>query len=116
MNLTSLIADVKKQINAQLFKLRKLRKRITTSCAFSIHKQTVLPLFDYVGFLLYLTNASDRYDLQVLQNDALRTCYNVRLRDKMSIKKLYAEAKLLSLDQRRVIQLLSLMYNHKKMA
>ena len=31
----------------------------------------------------------------------------------MSIKRLHGEAKLLSLDQRRIIQLLSLMFNHK---
>ena len=32
----------------------------------------------------------------------------------MSIKKLHADAKLLSLEQRHLMQLLSLMYNHKK--
>ena len=32
----------------------------------------------------------------------------------MPIRKLHAEANLLSLDQRRIIQLLALMYNHKK--
>ena len=96
-----------------MFKLRKLRSSITTFCAISIYKQTILPLFDYSGFLLHSINVSDRYDLQVIQNDALQTCYNVRLRDRMSVKKLHGEAKLLSLDQRRIIQLLSLMFNHK---
>ena len=114
LNLTSLIADVKKNVTGQLFKLRKLRSKITTFCAISIYKQTILPLLDYAGFLLHSINISDRDDLQVLQNDALRTCYNIRRRDRMSIKKLHAEAKLLSLDQRRKIQLLSLMYNHRK--
>ena len=114
MNLTSLLADVKKNTTCHLFKLRKLRRTIRTYCTISIYKQTILPLLDYAGFLLYSLNASDRYDLQILQNDALRTCYNVRLRDRMSIKNLHAEANLLSLDQRRIIQLLALMYNHKK--
>ena len=113
MNLTSLICDVKKNVLFQLFKLRKLRRLITTFCAVSIYKQTILPLFDYSGFLLHSINASDCYDLQVIQNDALRTCYNVRLRDRLSVKKLHAEAKLSSLDQRRIVQLLLLMYNHK---
>ena len=72
-----------------------------------------MPLFDNAGFLLYSINASDRNDLQGIQNDALRTCYNVRRRDRMSIKNLHAEANLLSLDQRRIIQLLMLMFNHK---
>ena len=114
MSLTHFVSDVKKKVTGQLFKLRKLRKMITPFCAISIYKQTILPFFDYCGFLLQSINVSDRSDLQVLQNDALRTCYNVRRRDKMSIKKLHADAKLLSLEQRRLIQLLSLMYNHEK--
>ena len=56
---------------------------------------------------------SDRDDLQVLQNDCLRTCYNVHCRDRMSVAVLHTDAKLLSLDQRRKIQLLHLMYKHK---
>ena len=112
MNLTSLLSDVKRNVSGHLFKLRKLRSKITTFCAISIYKQTVLPLFDYAGYLLHSANVSDRNDLQVLQNDALRTCYNVRRRDRMSIKNLHVEAKLLSLDQRQIIQLLSLMFIH----
>ena len=114
MNLTSLVSDVKKKVTYQLFKLRKLRNMITEFCAISIYKQTVLPLFDYAGFLLQSINSSDKSNLQVLQNDALRTCYSVRRRDRMSIKKLHVKAKLLSLEQRRLVQLLSLMFNHKK--
>ena len=71
MNLTSLLSDVKKNIMCQMFKLRKLRRMITTKCAISIYKQTVLPLFDYAGFMLHSTNVSDRNDLQVIQNDML---------------------------------------------
>ena len=114
MNLTGLLADIKRKVTCHLFKLRKIRRIITTYCAISIYKQTILPLLDYTGFLIHSLNVSVRYDLQILQNDALRTCYNVRRRDRMSIKKLHAEAKLLSLNQRRIIQLLALMYNHRK--
>ena len=113
MNLTNVLSDVKKKVVGQLFKLCKIRNMITTFCAVSIYKQTILPILDYAGFLLQSCNISDRGELQVLQNDALRTCYNIRLRDRMSIKKLHNEAKLLSLEQRRNIQLLSLMYRHK---
>ena len=100
-------------INTQLFELRKLRKSVTDFCAISIYKQTILLLFDYAGFLLQSLNSSDRSDPQVLQNDPLRTCYNVRRRDRMSIKKLHSRAKLLSLEQSSIIQLSSLMYNQK---
>ena len=49
-----------------------------------------------------------------MQNDALRTCFNVKRRDKLSIFKLHKKAKLLSLEQRRTYQLLHLMYIHKE--
>ena len=113
MNLTNVLSDVKKKVVGQLFQFCKIRNMITTFCAVSIYKQTILPILDCAGFLLQSCNISDRGKLQVLQNDALRTCYNIRLRDRMSIKKLHNEAKLLSLEQRRNIQLLSLMYSHK---
>ena len=113
LTLTPLIADVKRKISGHLFRLRKLRRLITVDCALAIYKQIILPVFDYAGFMLYSANQSDRSDLQVLQNDALRTCYFVRRRDRVSVKNLHRKAKLLSLDQRRQIQLLLLMYNHK---
>ena len=113
MDLTDLLSGVKKRITHHLFKLRKLRKYINVQCSLLIYKQTILPLLDYAGFLLNSCNVSDRDDLQVLQNDCLRTCYNVHRRDHLSISVLHNDAKLLSLDQRRKIQLLSLMYKHK---
>ena len=114
MSLTNLVSDVKKNIIGHLFRLRKLRWIINTDCALSIYKQIILPVMDHAGFLLYSINQSDRSDLQVLQNDALRTCYYVRQRDRVSIQNLHRRAKLLSLDQRRQIQLLTLMFIHKK--
>ena len=113
MSLTGLVSMVKKNVISQLFKLRKIRRMITTKCAIDIYKQTILPLFDYPGFMLYSINQSDKNDLQTLQNDALRTCFNVQRKDRLSVKNLHTQAKLLSLDQRRQIQLLTLMYMHK---
>ena len=111
--MSGLLSDVKKSVLNKLFTLRKLRRYITEKCAITIYKQTILPVFDYVNFLLVSCNKSDQHDLQIIQNDALRTCYNVRRRDKMSIVNMHAKAKLLSLQQRRNIQLLGLMYTHK---
>ena len=113
MDLTELLSGVKKTINHHLFKLRKLRKYLTVDCSILVYKQTILPLLDYAGFLLNSCNVSDRDDLQILQNDCLRTCYNVQRRDRMSVATMHKNAKLLSLSQRRTIQLLSLMYIHE---
>ena len=113
MDLTGLVSTVKKTVTNHLFKLRKIRKFINQESAVIIYKQTILPLLDYSGFLLNSCNVSDRGDLQILQNDALRTCYNVKRRDRMSIRQMHYDANLLSLDQRRKIQLLLLMFIHK---
>ena len=78
-----------------------------------IYEQKFLPILDYAGFLLIACNISDRSDLQKLQNHALTICYNVRLRDIVSIIHMHTRASLLSLEQRRQKQLLCLMYIHK---
>ena len=114
MNLTALLSDLKKTVLHKLYVLRKLRPYITEKCAISIYKQTILPHFDYVGFMLLSCNKSDCDDLQIIQNDALRTCYNVKRRDRLSISNMHKRSKLLSLQQRRTMQLLSLMFLHKK--
>ena len=114
MSLTSFLSDTKKIVFQKLFNLSKLRYFTREKGAISIYKQTILPMFDYAGFILIACTKSDRYDLQVLQNDALRTCYNVKRCDKLSILKLHKKANLLSLEQRRIQQLLHLMYLHKQ--
>ena len=113
MTLSGLLSDVKKKVLNKLFNLRKLRYYINDKTALSIYKQTILPILDYAGFMLISCNKSDRHDLQVLQNDALRTCLNVKRRDKLSVSSMHKQSNLLSLEQRRSFQLLCLMYQHK---
>ena len=45
---------------------------------------------------------------------AFDICYNVRLLDRLSLLEIHREANLASLEQRRHIQLLCLMYIYKK--
>ena len=113
MTLNCLLSDIKKTVSNRLFNFRKLRRYITEQSAITIYKQIILPAFDYAGFMLISCNKSDRYDLHVIQNDVLRTCYNVKRRDKLSISNMHKKANLLSLEQRRTFQLLSLMCIHK---
>ena len=96
-----------------IYSLAKIRNRITLKCALAIYKQTILPLFDYTGFMQLTINVSDKNDLQILQNNALRICYNVRLRDKVLIERMHNQANLLSLDQRRQKQVLLLLFIYK---
>ena len=88
----------------------KNRITIDLKCALTIYKQTILPLLDNAGFMLLSVNSYDKHDWQVLQNNALRICFNVGLRDIISIKRMHDRANLLSLDQRRQKQVLFLLF------
>ena len=114
MTLMPLLSRLKTRVVNKIYMLVKIRNMITVQCAISIYKQTILPILDYAGFLIIACNISDRSDLQKLQNHALRICYNVRLRDRVSIVQMHTRAGLLSLEQRRQKQLLSLMFIHKQ--
>ena len=53
-------------------------------------------------------------EFQIMQNDALRFCNNTCLNDRVSLTNLHKKANLASLEQRRFVQLLSLMYKLSK--
>ena len=110
MSLSYLVKDIKKKISNRIFGLRKLRRYLTFDAAVLVYKQTILPIIDYAGFLLVTCNKEDRNDFQKLQNDVLRICTMSRLADKVSIVKLHAKCKIISLEQRMRKQLLWLMF------
>ena len=114
MSLTPLVNNVKKRTGDRIFQLRKLRKYMNVHAAILVYKQTILPIFDYSGFLLLAVNNGIKHDLQVMQNDAIRFCKGVKLLDKVSISVLHNSIKLLSLEQRKQIQVLKLMYSHAR--
>ena len=110
MSLLPQISHVKKIVSNRSKTLIKIRKYINSKCALAIYKQTILPLLDYSGFLLISCNRSDRKDFQTMENNILRTCFNVHLMDRMSLVDMHREAFLVSLEQRRIVQLLGFMY------
>ena len=114
MSLFPLYKNIKKRVNNNMFVLRKIRKYLTEEAAIMVYKQTILPIFDYGGFLLISLNNSGKYELQVVQNDALRFCENIHLLDKISIPKIHDSVRLLSLEQRRQKQVLNLMFNQAR--
>ena len=79
MTLTGLLSDTKKSVLNRLSNFRKIRRYVNEKTALTVYKQTILPVFEYAGFILIACNKSDRYDLQVIQNDALRTCYIIEI-------------------------------------
>ena len=59
--------------------MQNIRKKIKMKCALAIYKQTILPLFDYMGIMQMSFSVSDKNDLQTIQNNGLQICYNAKL-------------------------------------
>ena len=78
-----------------------------------LYKLTILPFLEYAGFMLVACNVDGCHALQKCQNDALRLCAQVRLRDQIRIEDLHKKFKIISLEQRRRIQLLLLMFKKR---
>ena len=98
----------------KIYMMRKMRRYVTYKAALQIYKQLILPIFDYAGFLLIACNRGKKHDLQIMQNDVLRFCDNNNRDDRVLISDMHRKAHLLSLEQRRCKQLLSLMYKLSK--
>ena len=92
--------------------LGKLRYLVDKKSAILIYKQTILPHLDYVGFTLLSCNVGDRRSLQTLQNNALRLCLHYRLADRIRIERLHTEARIQSIEQRCIFQLLKLLFDY----
>ena len=108
--LEPLYKNVCRQEEQKLFMLRKVRRNITKFAAISLYKQMILPLFDYSGFLLLSCNLGQKRELQRIQNSCIRTCLLYNRIDHITIEGLHHEMKIISLEQRRQIQCLNLMY------
>ena len=109
MTLNSFVSHLHNRIQVKLFTLMNIRKFIDQNTADTIYKRTILPIFDYGGFLIDLCTKRSREDLQKLQNKALRIVHGFRLNSSPGLKDLYKRSCLLSLEQRREKQLLHLM-------
>ena len=86
LSLIPLYKNIEKRVIAKVYTLRKIRKYLTS---IQIYKQTILPIFDYSGFLLLACNKEKKHDLQVIQNDILQFCENRRLQDRVSLEILH---------------------------
>ena len=67
-------------INEFLYKCHqfgKIRKYLNTETSLLVYKQTVLPLTEYVCFVMSLKSKHEFEKLQRLQNRALRMCYSI---------------------------------------
>ena len=102
-----------KKFGYKLYQFGKIRKYINPATRVLIYKQTVLPLTEYVSFVMTLNNKHEVEKLQKLQNRALRMCYNIQNPKDMSITRLHDLAHVDLLHKRRLVQLMSIMYEKK---
>ena len=108
------LKDVYRKVEQKVYMLGKLRYLVDKKSAVLIYKQTILPYLDYIGFVLISGNIGARKSLQTLQNNALRLCLRYRLNDHVRIERLHTEARIQSVEQRCIFQLLKLLFDYSR--
>ena len=105
MTLKPFFNHVKKNVYSKIFSFSKIRKYLMEPDAIMLYKHTILPFLEYAGFMLVSCNIEDRKELQKCQNDCLRICTRVNIADHVKIEDLHSRCKIVSLEQRRRVQL-----------
>ena len=100
-----------KKFSYKNYQFTKLRKYVDTNTSVLIYKQTVLPLVEYVSFMLCFNNKQDVEKLQRLQNRSLRLCFNINVPMDFNTAILHENARIDKLCDRRDLMLLCLMYD-----
>ena len=66
-----------KNVSHKLYILRKVRPMLNKKASIDIVKTMICSIIDYGNMFIRFCNLQDLSDLQVMQNSALRYCYNV---------------------------------------
>ena len=64
-----------------------------------MYTQTILPLVEYVSYMLFFNRNCDVDKLQKLQNRCLRMCFDVINPRNVSVKRLHAMANICPLEE-----------------
>ena len=104
--------NIFKKFSYKIFQFAKIRKFLNIETRVLVYKQTVLPLIEYVSFVMCLNNKQHVDKLQKLKNRALRMCYNIQNPRDITIVRLHEMAGIDMLDQRRMLQLLAIFYDN----
>ena len=111
LNMQANFNNVFKKFSHKNYQFAKIRKYVDTNTRILIYKQTVLPLVEYVSFMMSLNNMSDIEKLQRLQNRSLRLCYNINRPCDINTNLLHENANVEKLCNRRNLALLCIMYD-----
>ena len=71
LNFKSNFNIIFKKFSYKVYQFGKIKKYLNSNTRILVYKQTVLPLVEYVSFILYMNNKHDVDKLQKLQNRSL---------------------------------------------
>ena len=100
-----------KIVNHKLFLLKTIRPCLTVKAALSVARSMILSLIDYGNIFLSGCTQEDKSDLQILQNKVLRCCLNIEDPMDINVLEMHDLLDLSLVDQRRTMQLLTLLNN-----
>ena len=106
--------SVFKKFSYKIHQFGKIKRFLNVETRVLVYKQTVLPLTNYVSFVMTLNNKHDVEKLQKLQNRALRMCYNVQNPKDVRVSMLHEMANVDMLSKRRMLQLMSIFYDNRQ--
>ena len=113
LNLKQNYNSIFKKFSHKIYQFGKINKFLSVETRVLVYKQTILPLTEYVSFVLSLNNKHEVEKLQKLQNRALRICYNVQNPTDVSTVRLHEMANVNMLHKRRMLQLMSIIYEKR---
>ena len=90
LNLNANFNQIFKKYSYKIVQCGKIKRYIAIDTRILIYKQTILPLVEYVSFMLYLNSNQEVDKLQKLQNRCLRMCLNINNPRDMSVNMLHS--------------------------
>ena len=111
LNIHANFNTVFKKFSYKNYQFAKICKYVDKNTRILIYKQTILPLVEYVSFMICLNNKHDVEKLQKLLDRSLRLCYDINNPIEISTNLLHVNAKLAKLCDRRTVALMCIMYD-----
>ena len=111
LNMNSNYKKIFKKYSHKIYQFGKIRKYITQETHILVYKQTILPLIEYVSFILLFNRSCGIDKLQRLQNRCLHVCLDIHNPRDISVLRLHERRKISYLSMRRYTHLSKLMFN-----
>ena len=115
LNLKQNYNNIFKKFSYKIHQFGKIKKYLDMPTRVLVYKQTVMPLVEYVSYMLNMNNTQQIEKLQRLQNRALRMCFNINNPMDIGINVLHDRSQISPLQKRRDMSLLCLMYDLKQL-